>query len=154
MKLVIQRVKEASVEIGGEIVGQIGNGCAVLIGVGQGDTKDEADYLADRLLGMRIFEDENGKMNRSIQDIGGEILVVSQFTLYADAIGGRRPSFTSAAAPNIAETLYDYFVGLLKQNSKLTVKTGKFGADMLVRIANDGPVTILIDTADRKKNIK
>ncbi len=150
MRIVIQRVKEASVEINGEAVGKIQKGFAVLLGVGQGDGKEEAEYLADRLLGLRVFEDENGKMNRSIRDIQGELLIVSQFTLYADAIGGRRPSFTAAAPPQAAEELYEYFVQFLKENSTIPVKTGVFGADMLVRIANDGPVTILIDTADRK----
>ncbi len=150
MRIVIQRVKEASVEINGEAVGKIQKGFAVLLGVGQGDGKEEAEYLADRLLGLRVFEDENGKMNRSIRDIQGELLIVSQFTLYADAIGGRRPSFTAAAPPQTAEELYNYFIQFLKKNSTIPVETGVFGADMLVRIANDGPVTILVDTDDRK----
>lgn len=154
MRMVIQRVREASVETGGKTIGKIGQGFAVLLGVGEGDTQEEADYLADRLIGMRIFEDENGKMNRSIQDINGEMLIVSQFTLYADAIGGRRPSFTAAASPVLAKELYDYFINRLRKTSSLPVQTGEFGADMLVQIANDGPVTILIDTADRKTKSK
>ncbi len=144
MKLVIQRVTAGSVIVNGECVGEIGLGLVVLIGVGQGDTVSIADTMIDKLIGLRIFSDENGKMNRSLRDVGGGLLLVSQFTLYADCSRGRRPAFTSAAAPEAAKSLYDYFVWQC-QNAGVPVATGIFAADMQLRIVNDGPVTILLE---------
>ena len=152
MKAVLQRVRAASVEIGGERVAEIGKGFAVLLGVMAGDGVDEADFLAAKAAGLRVFEDENGKMNRSLLDVGGGMLVVSNFTLCADARHGRRPSFTDAAPPETANALYERFVAAVKDEGVSPVATGRFGADMLVTIENDGPVTILLDTDDLMKN--
>jgi len=141
---VLQRVDKASVEVDGRLIGSIGNGMLLLVGADQGDSLGRADTLADKCLGMRIFEDEQGKMNRSIKDVNGSILVVSQFTLSADLSKGRRPSFTGAMEPDSAEKLFDYFVEKLKI-SKLDVQTGKFGAKMKVKLCNDGPVTFVLE---------
>ena len=144
MKLVIQRVKRASVEVNKEIVGKIEQGFLVLLGVGPEDTKEIADFLVQKLIKLRVFEDENEKMNLSLKDINGELLIVSQFTLYADCTGGNRPSFTNAAKPDKANELYEYFIKeCIKENIK--VEHGIFGADMKVELLNDGPVTILLD---------
>jgi len=145
MKAVIQRVSEASVSVEGKVISQIGKGYLVLLGVVDGDTEKEADIMAEKLLKLRVFEDENEKMNLSIKDVDGDILVVSQFTLCADCRKGNRPSFTSSAAPDEANRLYEYFTEKLKTEIK-NVGTGEFGADMDVALHNDGPVTILYDT--------
>lgn len=145
MKAVLQRVASAKVEIGGRTVAEIGKGLMVLLGVVQGDGVDEADFLAEKTANLRIFEDENGKMNQSLLDVRGGMLVVSNFTLCADARHGRRPSFTGAAAPDTANSLYERFVAAAKDTGA-PVCTGEFGADMMVSIKNDGPVTILLDT--------
>ena len=147
MRLVVQRVTEASVTIDGQCVGEIGAGMAVLVGVGQGDTKLTADRLLEKILNLRIFADENGKMNRSIVEIGGALLLVSQFTLYADCRKGRRPSFTGAATPDLAREVYDYFVAGCRATG-LGVACGVFAADMKVSLINDGPVTILLDSRE------
>lgn len=144
MKLVIQRVKHAKVEVENEIVGKIGQGFLVLLGVGPEDTKEIADYLVQKLIKLRVFEDENGKMNLSLKDINGELLIVSQFTLYADCTGGNRPSFTLAAKPDKANELYEYFISECKKE-KVKVEHGIFGADMKVDLLNDGPVTIILE---------
>ncbi len=145
MRAVIQRVKEAKVEVNGDIIGKIGEGFLVLLGVGKDDTEEEVRYLADKVLGLRIFEDEAGKMNLSITDVKGEILAVSQFTLYGDSRKGRRPSFDEAAPPDVAERLYELFVEEIRK-SGIKVETGKFRALMDVHLINSGPVTILLDS--------
>ena len=145
MRVLLQRVREASVEVEGEVIGEIGRGLVLLVGVGLGDDESDARYLADKVLNLRIFPDEEGKFNFSIKDIGGEILVVSQFTLYADTRKGRRPSFTEAAPPELAKPLIEKFTDFLRE-SGLRVETGRFGAKMLVKILNDGPVTLLLDS--------
>lgn len=144
MKALLQRVSHASVTVDGAIVGQIGRGFCVLLGVTHSDTQAEAEWLANKIAGLRLFEDEAGKMNLGLSDVGGAVLVVSQFTLYGDARKGRRPSFTDAAPPEIAEPLVDYLVEQLRGHG-LTVATGVFGAMMQVEIHNDGPVTLLIE---------
>lgn len=144
MKLVIQRVKRASVEINKEIVGKIEQGFLVLLGVGPEDTEETADFLAQKLIKLRIFEDENGKMNLSLKNINGELLIVSQFTLYADCTGGNRPSFINAAKPDKANELYEYFIKKCEEEN-IKVEHGIFGADMKVELLNDGPVTILLE---------
>ena len=144
MKLVIQRVKRASVEVNKEIVGKIEQGFLVLLGVGPEDTKEIADFLVQKLIKLRVFEDENGKMNLSLKDINGELLIVSQFTLYADCTGGNRPSFTNAAKPDKANELYEYFITECKKEN-IKVEHGIFGVDIKVELLNDGPVTILLD---------
>lgn len=144
MKLVIQRAKDASVTVDKKIVGKIDNGFVVLFGVKEGDTREEADYLVKKLINLRVFTDENDKMNLSIKDVGGELLIISQFTLYADCSGGNRPSFVNAAKPEEANKLYEYFCSeCQKQNIK--VEKGIFGAKMEVRLMNDGPVTIILE---------
>ena len=147
MKFVIQRVNHAEVKVDGEIVGKIGKGFLVLIGVGREDTREDADWYLKKLLGLRIFEDENGKTNRSLQDVGGEILVVSQFTLYADCRKGNRPSFTGAGAPDHANRLYEYFMEQCKKHVE-KVAHGEFGADMKVDLLNDGPFTLMLDSKE------
>lgn len=147
MRAVVQRVTRASVTIDGEVTGSIGAGYLVLLGVGAGDTRAEADRLWDKLRTLRINEDENGKTNLSLADTGGEVLVVSQFTLFADCRRGRRPSFTAAGAPDLANELYEYFVSLARADVS-HVATGSFGADMKVELVNDGPFTIVLDTDD------
>ncbi len=146
MKAVIQRVNCSSVEVEGNIVGEIGKGLNILLGVMDGDTCAEADVLAGKIARLRIFEDENEKMNLSVTDINGAALVISQFTLCADCKKGNRPSFTPSAEPKTAEKLYEYFVGKLRENGVADVQTGIFAADMKVEISNDGPVTIIFDT--------
>ena len=145
MRAVVQRVTRASVTIDGEVTGSIGAGYLVLLGVGANDTRAEADRLWDKLRTLRINEDENGKTNLSLADTGGEVLVVSQFTLYANCRRGRRPSFTEAAAPALAAELYEYFVSLVRQDVE-HVATGTFAAYMQVELVNDGPFTIVLDT--------
>ena len=150
MKAVIQRVTEADVTIDNETVGKINKGFLILLGVEKGDTSLDADKLVKKIPVLRIFEDENDKMNLSCLDIDGEMLVVSQFTLCADCSHGRRPSFTDSAPPNDANELYEYFVSELKRAGVKKVDTGRFGADMKVRLLNDGPVTIILDSKDLK----
>lgn len=148
MKAVIQRVTRAAVSVGGEPVGSIGPGLVVLVGVANGDTRDDAEYLAAKTVQMRIFADESGKFNLSALDVGGGILAVSQFTLLADTRKGRRPSFTDAAPPDRAEALFEDFVAAARA-SGLRVETGRFQQYMLLEIHNDGPVTIVLDSRDR-----
>ena len=145
MRAVVQRVTRASVTIDGQVTGSIGRGYLVLLGVGAHDSHAEADKLWGKLRGLRINEDENGKTNLSLADTGGEVLVVSQFTLYANCRRGRRPSFTEAAAPALATELYEYFVSLVRQDVE-HVATGTFAAYMQVELVNDGPFTIVLDT--------
>lgn len=144
MKLVIQRVKNAEVEVDGKIVGKIDRGFLVLLGVTHDDTKEKADYLVKKLCQLRVFTDENGKMNLSLKDVNGELLVVSQFTLYADCTQGNRPSFINAAKQDKAEELYEYFCKECREKYNLNVEKGIFGADMKVSLLNDGPVTIIM----------
>ena len=145
MKLVVQRVKKANVVVKEKVIGEISKGYMVLLGVGPEDTKETADFLVQKLIKLRIFEDENEKMNLSIKDIDGELLIVSQFTLYADTTGGNRPSFVNAAKPEKANELYEYFVEECKKQNIKKVATGEFGADMQVTLQNDGPVTIILE---------
>jgi D-aminoacyl-tRNA deacylase len=150
MRVLLQRVSRASVTVEGEIVGQIERGYVLLVGVGHGDGEDQASWLAQKIAGLRIFEDDEGKFNRSIQDVGGSALVVSQFTLYADARKGRRPSFIDAALPEIAEPLVARFADLLRAEA-IPVEMGVFGAHMQVEIHNDGPVTIWLERQPDEK---
>ncbi|MDO4478211.1 MAG: D-aminoacyl-tRNA deacylase [Lachnospiraceae bacterium] len=145
MRAVVTRVSEASVTIDGQVNGAIGKGFLVLLGVGPEDTEAEADKLADKVCGVRVFEDENGKMNLNLEAVGGELLVVSQFTLFAD-LKSRRPGFTRAAGPDVAKPLYEYFMKACESRG-FRVAHGEFGADMQVASVNDGPVTLLFDTA-------
>ena len=145
MRALLQRVSHASVTVDGKVVGQIGQGLLVLLGVGQGDSEVQVKTLADKIVHLRIFGDDEGKMNRSLLDIGGEVLVISQFTLYADTRRGRRPSFTNAAPPAVAETLFEHFKEALASYG-LTVASGIFGASMTIEIRNEGPVTIWLDS--------
>lgn len=147
MKAVVQRVTSSSVKVDGELIGSIGKGFNVLLGVEPNDTEESADILAAKISKLRVFEDDGGKMNLSVLDIDGEILAISQFTLCADIKKGNRPSFTTAAAPDKAEALYEYFQRKLLENGVRKVEHGKFGADMKVEINNDGPVTIIMDTS-------
>ena len=144
MKFLVQRVKNASVEVDNKIVGKINKGFLVLIGITHNDTKTEADYLIKKLINLRIFEDENEKMNLNINQVNGELLLISQFTLYADTTGGNRPSFIEAAKPDYANELYEYIIEELKKTN-IKVQTGIFGADMQVSLINDGPVTIMLE---------
>ena len=144
MRAVVQRVSQASVNVGGEIVGAIKRGVVVLVGVTHGDTEEQAEWLARKIAGLRIFEDNEGKMNAGLLDADGAALVISQFTLYADCRKGRRPSFTNAAMPEVAEPLVEHFAQALRDHG-VPVETGVFGAHMLVEIYNDGPVTILLE---------
>lgn len=146
MRALVQRVSRASVTVAGEEVGAIGTGLLVFLGVGVEDTSEDADYLAEKLVHLRIFEDEEGKMNRSLLDIGGAMLAVSQFTLYGDCRRGRRPSFSAAARPEVAEPLYERFVEQVRKRG-VEVAKGRFGASMQVALVNDGPVTLWLDTA-------
>lgn len=143
MKAVIQRVTEAELKVDGELISKIGKGYVIFLGVGKGDTEEQADYLIKKIPPLRIFEDENGKINKSIKDVKGEILLVSQFTLYANASHGNRPDFLQAEAPDKANELYLYVAEGLKA-AGVTVKTGVFGADMKIKQVNDGPFTILL----------
>lgn len=148
MKAVLQRVSSAKVESEGKTLGEIGEGLLILLGVTHGDGVDEADFLAEKTVNLRIFEDENGKLNRSLLDMGGGILIVSNFTLYADARHGRRPSFTNAASPDMANSLYERYIAAVKDTGAALVQKGSFGADMQVSLVNNGPVTIVLDTAE------
>ena len=150
MRIVVQRCARAEVRIDGRIVGQIGQGFMLLVGITENDTKAEAELLAKKIAQLRVFEDPEGKMNLAIRDVGGAILSISQFTLYADCRKGNRPSFIRAARPEQASPLYDYFNETLRESYGLTVETGRFGADMKVDFINDGPVTILLDTDELK----
>lgn len=144
MKAVVQRVKYATLKVEGNLISEIQKGLVVYFGVGCGDTFDKADYLAKKISKLRVFEDDNGKMNLSVQDVGGEILSISQFTLYADVSHGNRPGFSLAEEPNKAKEVYDYFCQKLQENN-VVVKTGVFGADMKIEQLNDGPVTIIYE---------
>ncbi len=148
MKAVIQRVTRAQVRVEGETIGEIGGGLLVLLGVGRGDSRKDADYLLDKIIHLRIFEDAGGKMNRSLQDFGGDLMILSQFTLYADCRKGRRPSFTDAAPPEEAKSLYDYFVSQAEARIKKTSQ-GIFQAMMEVDFVNSGPVTIILDSREK-----
>ncbi|MCA5013216.1 MULTISPECIES: D-aminoacyl-tRNA deacylase [unclassified Enterococcus] len=148
MKAVIQRVTEAQVQIEGKVVGKIDQGFMILLGIHAKDTKEDVDYLVRKISKLRVFEDDQGKMNLSLQEIGGSILSISQFTLYADTKKGNRPSFIEAARPETAIPLYEMFNKQLKEIG-ISTETGEFGADMKVKLTNDGPVTIIIDTNDK-----
>jgi D-tyrosyl-tRNA(Tyr) deacylase len=145
MRAVVQRVSRALVTVDGEITGQIGRGLLVLLGVGRDDTENDAIYLAEKIVGLRVFEDDQGKMNRSVQDVGGSILAVSQFTLYGDVRRGKRPSFVAAAPPEQARQPYEFFVERIRA-AGLRCETGRFQAMMKVEVVNEGPVTILLDS--------
>ena len=145
MRAVVQRVRRAKVTVAGEITGEIGRGMLVLLGVGHEDTQGGAEYLADKIVGLRIFEDDAGKMNRSVAEVGGAVLAVSQFTLFGDVRKGKRPSFDDAARPEMARTLYERFVSRVRA-SGLRCETGRFQEMMEVELVNDGPVTILLDS--------
>ena len=145
MKAVLTRVKSASVSIDGKVVGEIGKGFLILLGVGPEDTEKECRYLVEKTLGLRVFEDENGKMNLSLADVGGQVLVVSQFTLYGNCRKGRRPSFTDAAGPELGNAMYERFLAIC-QELGYPPQHGQFGADMQVASINDGPVTLILDT--------
>ena len=145
MRAILTRVKSASVTIDGEVVGKIGQGFLILLGVGPEDTEEVCRYLAEMALGLRIFEDENGKMNLGLDSVGGEVLVVSQFTLYGNCRKGRRPSFTDAAGPELGNTLYEKFLSICEELG-YPPQHGRFGADMKVASINDGPVTLILDT--------
>ncbi len=152
MKAVVQRVTRSSVTVEGDVIGKIEKGFNILLGVEENDEKEDAEILASKIAKLRVFEDEQGKMNLALGDVGGAALVVSQFTLCADIKKGNRPSFTPAAKPDKAVPLYEYFMAQLKLNGIETVEHGSFGADMAVDIANDGPVTIIMDTALWRKS--
>ena len=145
MKFVIQRVTESSIKVDDKIIGQIGKGFMVLIGVGQEDTKEIADKLIKKMIGLRIFEDENGKTNLSLADVNGELLLISQFTLYANCKRGNRPSFIESGDPTLAKELYEYIISKCQENVPV-VEKGSFGADMKVSLINDGPFTIILDS--------
>lgn len=145
MRAVVQRVSQAQVSVGQEVTGKIGRGLLVLLGVGQADTDSDADYLAEKIVGLRIVEDADGKMNLGLGDVGGAVLAVSQFTLYGDVRRGKRPSFDAAAPPQTARRLYEYFVEKIRSMG-LTCETGRFQEMMQVQLVNDGPVTILLDS--------
>jgi D-tyrosyl-tRNA(Tyr) deacylase len=145
MRVVIQRVRRARVTVGEEVVGEVGRGLLVLLGVTQGDTIEGAHWLADKTMGLRIFADDEGKMNRSVEEVGGGVLVVSQFTLYGDCAKGRRPSFIAAAPPEVAVPLYEAYVEAVRARG-VPVATGRFGAMMDVELVNDGPVTLIVDS--------
>lgn len=145
MRAVVQRVTKASVSVDNEIVGKINNGIVVLLGVGNADTLEDARYLAEKIVNLRIFDDKNGKMNLSLLDIAGEALIISQFTLFGDCRKGRRPSYSESAPPHVAQELYEKFIEFVKSYN-IYVETGIFAARMLVEICNDGPVTLLLDS--------
>ena len=145
MRAVAQRVSSAKVEVEGEVVGEIERGLLVYLGAGKGDSDVEVGYVANKLAGLRVFPDDEGRMNRSLSDIDGELLVVSQFTLYGDVRKGRRPSFVNAARPDVAIPLYEAFVGALQDRGVARVETGEFGASMEVDLVNDGPVTLVLE---------
>lgn len=145
MRAVVQRVKSASCKVDNEIVGKIDKGLLLFLGVGEGDEEKDLKYLVDKVLGLRIFSDENGKMNLSLEDVKVEILIISQFTLYGDVRKGKRPSFTRSAAPELGEKFYEMFIEMVKSRG-IQAQTGVFGADMDIELINDGPVTILVDS--------
>jgi len=147
MRFVVQRVSESEVKVDGEVLGKIGKGFMVLIGVSNEDTKEIADKMIKKMLGLRIFEDENGKTNLSLETVGGELLLISQFTLYANCKKGNRPSFIEAGAPDMASDMYEYIISKCKEQVPV-VERGKFGADMKVSLVNDGPFTIILDSDD------
>lgn len=144
MRSVVQRVRQGRVSVDGTVIAEIGPGLVILVGIGPGDGEEQARYLTEKIANLRVFEDEDGKINRSLLEVGGEAMVVSQFTLYADTRKGRRPSFTDAALPEVASPLVERFAQLLREQGVAT-QTGQFGAHMLVEIANDGPVTIWLE---------
>ena len=146
MRAVVQRVSRAKVTVNCRIVGEVQLGLLVLLGVGSGDTRADADYLADKIIGLRIFEDDGGKMNLALAEVNGSVLAISQFTLYGDVRRGRRPSFDAAAPPHVARELYEYFVEKIRA-AGLRCETGQFQADMQVELVNEGPVTILLDSS-------
>lgn len=148
MRVVLQRCSRAEVRIDGQVVGKIDKGFMALVGITDGDTKAEVEPVAKKVAQMRVFEDAEGKMNLGLKEVGGAILSISQFTLYADCKKGNRPSFIHAARPEVAEPLYDYFNNILRTQYGLHVETGRFGADMKVDFINDGPVTIILDSID------
>lgn len=150
MRVVLQRVNKCSVEIENKIVSEIKDGFLLLLGVKNGDAESDAEKLARKISGLRIFTDENDKMNLSLSDVNGSVIVVSNFTLYADCSHGRRPSFINAARPEVSNPLYEYFCDELRKNGVKDVQTGEFGADMKVELCNDGPVTLVIDSEDLK----
>ena len=150
MKIVLQRVKSAKVSVDGKTISAIGQGLVLLVGIANGDDEDDARYLAEKCVNLRIFEDDNGKMNISGFDVGAEILAISQFTLYGDTRRGRRPSFTDAAPPDQSKPIFNRFIEILRE-SRLQIKTGEFGAYMQVTLVNDGPVTIILDSKDKKR---
>lgn len=150
MRMVVQRVCEASVRIDGKIVSSISQGLMVLLGIEAIDFKLDADYLVQKLINLRVFNDDQGKMNRSIKDIGGELLIISQFTLHASTKKGNRPSYIRAARPEQAIQLYEYFIQQAQKEVNSKIQTGEFGADMKVSLINDGPVTIIIDSAQKE----
>ncbi|GAE26702.1 D-tyrosyl-tRNA deacylase [Halalkalibacter wakoensis JCM 9140] len=145
MRVVLQRTKQSSVTVDGEVVGQIQKGLTLLVGITHEDTNDDVDYVADKIVNLRIFEDEEGKMNHSLLDVEGQILSISQFTLYGDCRKGRRPNFMNAAKPEAAKELYNYFNDVLRTKG-IDVQTGKFGAMMDVELVNDGPVTLIVES--------
>lgn len=147
MRFIIQRVSEASVKVDGKLIGQISKGFLVLIGVSNGDTREIADKMTKKMLGLRIFEDENGKTNLDLKTVDGQLLLISQFTLYADCKKGNRPSFVKAGEPHMAEELYQYIIDKCKQEIAV-VEQGEFGADMKVSLLNDGPFTVLLDSSE------
>ena len=153
MRVVLQRCSRAEVRIDGRTVGQTGKGFMLLVGVTDGDTKADAELLARKVAQMRVMEDAEGKMNLALKDVGGAILSISQFTLYADCRKGNRPNFVRAARPETAEPLYDYFNNVLRTQYGLQVETGRFGADMKVDFINDGPVTVILDSAELKGTV-
>jgi D-tyrosyl-tRNA(Tyr) deacylase len=150
MKAVVQRVKKSSVSVNGEVIAEIGRGLLVLLGVAREDEPSDADYLAEKIVHLRIFEDDDGKMNRSLLETGGQMLVVSQFTLLGDCRKGRRPSFTHAAPPETADRYYEYFIQQVRQKG-ISVQTGQFQALMAVSLINDGPVTLILESPRRLK---
>jgi D-tyrosyl-tRNA(Tyr) deacylase len=145
VRVVLQRVSRAEVRVDGRVIGRIGTGHALLVGFKLGDTRAQIDWMADKVLGLRVFRDDDDKMNRALEEVGGDLLVVSQFTLYGDVAKGRRPSFVDAAPPDVATALYDDFVAVLRAKTTRKVETGQFGAMMEVDLVNDGPVTLVID---------
>ena len=152
MRFVIQIADEAKVDVEGKTVGKIGQGYLVFVGIGDGDTKEIADKMVKKMMGLRIFKDENDKINLSIKDVGGEILLVSQFTLYADCKKGNRPNFIKSAAPDVAENLFNYIVDLVKAETEV-VETGVFGAHMSVSLVNNGPFTVILDSDEILRSV-
>ena len=152
MRFVIQIADEAKVDVDGKTVGKIGQGYLVFVGIGDGDTKEIADKMVKKMMGLRIFKDENDKINLSIKDVGGEILLVSQFTLYADCKKGNRPNFIKSAAPDVAENLFNYIVDLVKAETEV-VETGVFGAHMSVSLVNNGPFTVILDSDEILRSV-